>query len=45
MLEIFYKIGITERKVSDRFSNERLMPYTYEILYEINTNLYDSVYI
>lgn len=43
--ELFYKIGITTRNVSDRFLNKGNIPYEYETLYEINTNLYDAIYI
>lgn len=41
--ENFYKIGITNRSVKDRLKNH--IPYNYKILYEINTNMYDAVYI
>jgi hypothetical protein len=33
--EVFYKIGITMNKVSDRYNNNKRMPYSYEILKEI----------
>jgi len=43
--EIFYKIGITTKNISDRFLNKGVIPYSYEILYEINTNLYEAIFI
>jgi len=43
--EIFYKIGITTKNVTNRFLNKGNIPYLYEILYEINTNLYEAVFI
>lgn len=33
------------RDVENRFSNKGNIPYDYEILYEINTNLYEAVFI
>ena len=42
--EVFYKIGITRQNVSDRFSNKGSLSYSYEIVLEINTNLYEAVY-
>lgn len=42
--ELFYKIGITTKfDTIDRFKCG--FPYNIEILYNINTNLYDAVYI
>lgn len=33
--EEFYKIGITSRSVSKRYKDGKLIPYTYEIVYEL----------
>lgn len=41
--EFFYKIGITTRTVEARFKN--CIPYKYECINTINTNLYDAIYI
>lgn len=41
--ERFYKIGLTTGSVSRRLSGK--MPYKYEIIEEIKTNLYSGVYI
>jgi hypothetical protein len=43
--EVFYKIGITDRSISERFSREYEMPYSYKILQTLNTNKYLSLYI
>jgi len=43
--ENFYKIGITKRNVKERFSSQKEMPYDFETLFEINTNLYEATYI
>lgn len=42
--EHFYKIGITSKKVKQRFAGNQ-MPYNYKILKLINTNKYDATYI
>jgi len=42
--EHFYKIGITNRKLSQRFE-QRYIPYEYMKIIEYKTNLYDAVYI
>lgn len=39
----FYKVGITTRTTKERFAHN--MPYEYEIISEINTNLYNAVYL
>ena len=41
--EEFYKIGITTSNPHSRFSNK--MPYEYNVVQEINTNLYNACYI
>lgn len=41
--EVFYKIGITKNSVKKRFENNVAMPYSYEVVDTINTNLYDAV--
>lgn len=33
--EKFYKIGITSRNVSKRFTTKKLMPYNYEVISEV----------
>lgn len=33
--EEFYKIGITKNKITERFEDKTLMPYSYEIIQEI----------
>lgn len=33
--EIFYKIGSTKNKISDRYNTTLAMPYLYEVLREI----------
>lgn len=43
--EVFYKIGITTKTVKERFRKEKEMPYKYEVLAEIKTNLYEAVAI
>lgn len=42
--EIFYKIGITTRMLKERFCNTQLMPYNYDIVDIIETNMYDGIY-
>lgn len=42
--EHFYKIGITNRKLTQRFE-QRNIPYEYMKIIEYKTNLYDAVYI
>lgn len=36
--EEFYKIGITSRSVSKRYKDGKLIPYTYEIVYELEAS-------
>lgn len=42
--EEFYKIGITTTSIKTRFKNS-YMPYNYEVVDIIETNLYDAVYL
>ena len=42
--ESFYKVGITSNDVKRRYDGDIKMPYTYEVIEEINT-LADEVYI
>lgn len=42
--EIFYKIGITSRSVSERFNYTKRMPYNYEVIHlieDVCDNIYD----
>lgn len=41
--EVFYKIGITTKTIEQRFRG--CLPYEYNILEVIETNLYDAIYI
>jgi len=41
--ESFFKIGLTTTSVETRFQGKRELPYQYEILHVIKTNLYDAV--
>lgn len=43
--EIFFKIGITTKTVKERFRKEKDLPYEFEVLEEIQTNLYDAIAI
>jgi hypothetical protein len=43
--ENFYKVGITKNKINKRFDSKISMPYNYEIIKIIKTNLYDAVHI
>lgn len=36
--ENFFKVGITSRKVEDRFKTDFYMPYFYEIIYQYKSN-------
>lgn len=42
--EHFYKIGVTTKKVNQRFSGVKQI-YNYNIIKTIDTNLYDAIYI
>lgn len=41
--EVFYKIGITTKTVEERFGG--CLPYAYNIIEIIETNLYEAIYI
>jgi len=41
--ESFYKIGVTKNNAKKRFNSKRDMPYNFNVLIEINTNLYDAI--
>lgn len=41
--EIFYKIGITTNEVKTRFCSN--MPYKFEVIDELYTNLYNAIYV
>ena len=41
--EVFYKIGITSKTTNMRFGNRTVMPYNYEILYEVKNDA-DAIY-
>ena len=43
--EEFYKIGITKRKTTERFHNKSEMPYEWEEVKIIPTNLYDAIFL
>ena len=41
----FYKIGITKRKITKRFEKKSEMPYKWEEIKVIPTNLYDAIFL
>lgn len=41
--EMFYKIGYTKYDVDRRFKDKSLMPYQYDIVNIIETNVYDAI--
>lgn len=41
--EIFYKVGITRRSVSERFSSIADIPYKYKTIIEYKDNLYNCI--
>lgn len=43
--ENFFKIGLTQRTIKQRFCRKKEMPYQYKILFEFHMNLYDSIYL
>ena len=43
--EEFYKIGITKRKTTERFGKKSEMPYKWEEIKIIPTNLYDAIFL
>lgn len=43
--EEFYKIGITTRSTKKRFCGKQALPYSYKVIHEIETSLYDAVFI
>lgn len=43
--EEFYKIGITTYTVKERFESDSKLPYQYEIIKELKTNLYNAIYL
>lgn len=40
--ESFIKIGITQKTISNRFNNSRMMPYNYDVIREYNLLLYHA---
>jgi hypothetical protein len=43
--EQFCKVGITTTELSYRFRTKELMPYDYDLVQLVSTNLYDAVYL
>ena len=43
--EEFYKIGITKRKTTEKFRKKSEMPYEWEEVKTIPTNLYDAIFL
>lgn len=43
--EYFYKIGVTKNSVQSRYPNYATMPYQYQVIDVIETNMYDGTYL